>query len=164
MYTYQHHIMATRMKQFISIILMMVFHQLTYATNTNEEDLYFKKMIYGDFSEIVSQVKAELQKQGFSVITEIDMDKKLNEKLNTHVKPYKILGACNPGYAYNTLQIDDNIGVFLPCKVIVKQLDQEKVEVVSINPSMMMRMLNNDALTKVAEEVSKKLKTVIDNL
>ena len=92
------------------------------------------------------------------------MDKKLNEKLNTDVKPYKILGACNPSYAYKTLQIDDNIGVFLPCKVIIKQLDGDQVEVVSINPSMMMQMLNNEELIKVAEEVSNKLKTVIDNL
>ena len=129
-----------------------------------DDGLYFKKTISGDFSEITLRVKNALKTQGFSVITEIDMDKKLNEKLNIDVKPYKILGACNPGYAYKTLQIDDNIGVFLPCKIVLKQLGEGQVEVVSINPSMMMQMLDNEELTKVAEEVSIKLKTVIDNL
>ena len=112
----------------------------------------------------IEKVRRNLKEQGFSVITEIDMDKKLNEKLNTEVKPYKILGACNPGYAFETLQIDNNIGVFLPCKVVVKQLEGNKVEVVSVNPAEMMRMMNNEELTKVAEEVSEKLKTVVEGL
>lgn len=152
------------MKKLSLIFLLMILYPNIYATETYEDGLYFKKTISGDFSEITLRVKNALKTQGFSVITEIDMDKKLNEKLNTDVKPYKILGACNPGYAYKTLQIDDNIGVFLPCKVILKQQGENQVEVVSINPSMMMRMLNNEELIKVAEEVSIKLKTVIDNL
>jgi uncharacterized protein (DUF302 family) len=132
--------------------------------NNPAEGLYFKKTVTGNFSEIVEKVRDNLKDQGFSVITEIDMDKKLNEKLNTDVKPYKILGACNPGYAYKTLQIDDNIGVFLPCKVVVKQLEGNEVEVVSVNPAEMMRMMNNEELTKVAEEVSIKLKAVVEGL
>lgn len=133
-------------------------------SNNTAEDLYFKKTVSGNFSEIVEKVRVNLKEQGFSVITEIDMDKKLNEKLNTDVKPYKILGACNPGYAYKTLQIDENIGVFLPCKVVIKQLEGNQVEVVSINPAEMMRMMNNEELTKVAEEVSIKLRTVVEGL
>lgn len=132
--------------------------------NNSTDDLYFKKTVTGNFSEIVEKVKENLKNQGFSVITEIDMDKKLNEKLDTDVKPYKILGACNPGYAFKTLQIDDNIGVFLPCKVIVKQLAGNQIEVVSVNPAEMMRMMDNDELTKVAEEVSIKLKAVVEGL
>jgi len=132
--------------------------------NNSTDDLYFKKTVTGNFSEIVEKVKENLKNQGFSVITEIDMDKKLNEKLDTDVKPYKILGACNPGYAFKTLQIDDNIGVFLPCKVIVKQLAGNQIEVVSVNPAEMMRMIDNDELTKVAEEVSIKLKAVVEGL
>jgi len=140
-----------------------MIYQFSFAMDSSEESLYFKKTVTGEFSDITQRVKNALKAQGFSVITEIDMDKKLNEKLNTSLKPYKILGACNPGYAYKTLQIDENIGVFLPCKVIIKQLDGNQIEVVSVNPSMMMQMLNNEELTKVAEEVSRKLKMVIDH-
>jgi len=149
-------------------VLAFIFFsfQIINSVNANkaEEGLYFKTTIAGDFQEITNRVKEELKKQGFSVITEIDMDEKLNEKLGTTVKPYKILGACNPGYAYKTLQIDDNIGVFLPCKVIIKQLDGGMIEVVSINPSKMMQIMNNEELTTVAEEVSQKLKKVIEAL
>ena len=149
-------------------VLAFIFFsfQIINSVNANkaEEGLYFKTTIAGDFQEITNRVKEELKKQGFSVITEIDMDEKLNEKLGTTVKPYKILGACNPGYAYKTLQIDDNIGVFLPCKVIIKQLDGGMIEVVSINPSKMMEIMNNEELTTVAEEVSQKLKKVIEAL
>jgi len=145
-------------------LALITFSANAIDLNNSAEGLYFKKTLTGNFTEIVDQVKASLKEQGFGVITEIDMDEKLNEKLNTEVKPYKILGACNPGYAYKTLQIDDNIGVFLPCKVVVKQLDGNKVEVVSVNPSEMMRMMNNEELTKVAEEVSIKLKAVVEGL
>ena len=153
--------------KFMQSFLFVAFITLTVKAadmNNTDEGLYFKKTVTGNFSEIVEKVKDNLKDQGFSVITEIDMDKKLNEKLNTDVKPYKILGACNPGYAFKTLQIDDNIGVFLPCKVIVKQLEGNEVEVVSVNPAEMMRMMNNEELTKVAEEVSIKLKTVVEGL
>ncbi len=145
-------------------LALITFSANAIDLNNSAEGLYFKKTLTGNFTEIVDKVKASLKEQGFGVITEIDMDEKLNEKLNTEVKPYKILGACNPGYAYKTLQIDDNIGVFLPCKVVVKQLDGNKVEVVSVNPSEMMRMMNNEELTKVAEEVSIKLKAVVEGL
>ena len=100
------------MKKLSLFFLLMILFPFTYATEIQDDGLYFKKTISGDFSEITLRVKDALKTQGFSVITEIDMDKKLNEKLNIDVKPYKILGACNPGYAYQTLQIDDNIGVF----------------------------------------------------
>ena len=145
-------------------IILITFSSNAIDLNNSSDDLYFKKTLTGNFTEIVDQVKASLKEQGFGVITEIDMDKKLNEKLNTEVKPYKILGACNPAYAYKTLQINDNIGVFLPCKVVVKQLDGNKVEVVSVNPSEMMRMMNDEELTRVAEEVSIKLKAVVEGL
>jgi len=145
-------------------IVLIAFSANAIDLNNSADGLYFKKTLTGNFTEIVAKVKASLKEEGFGVITEIDMDKKLNEKLNTEVKPYKILGACNPGYAYKTLQIDDNIGVFLPCKVVVKQLDGNKVEVVSVNPSEMMRMMNNEELSRIAEEVSIKLKAVVEGL
>jgi len=145
-------------------IALIAFSAKADDLNNSADGLYFKKTLTGDFTEIVEKVRKSLKEEGFGVITEINMDKKLNEKLNTEVKPYKILGACNPGFAYKTLQIDDNIGVFLPCKVVIKQLDNNKVEVVSVNPVEMMRMMNNEELTRVAEEVSIKLKTVVEGL
>ena len=151
-------------KTLYSLLFLSMIFAFSVKAGNGSEELFFKKTISGDFLEVTAKVKEELKKQGFSVITEIDMDKKLNEKLGTNVKPYKILGACNPGFAYKTLQIDQNIGVFLPCKVIIKQLDGNDIEIVSINPSKMMLMMNNAELTKVAEEVSQKLEMVINNL
>lgn len=151
-------------KTLYSLLFLSMIFAFSVKAGNGSEELFFKKTISGNFLEVTAKVKEELKKQGFSVITEIDMDKKLNEKLGTNVKPYKILGACNPGFAYKTLQIDQNIGVFLPCKVIIKQLDGNDIEIVSINPSKMMLMMNNAELTKVAEEVSQKLEMVINNL
>ena len=151
-------------KTLYSLLFLSMIFAFSVKAGNGTEELFFKKTISGDFLEVTAKVKEELKKQGFSVITEIDMDKKLNEKLGTNVKPYKILGACNPGFAYKTLRIDQNIGVFLPCKVIIKQLDGNDIEIVSINPSKMMLMMNNAELTKVAEEVSQKLEMVINNL
>ena len=147
----------------VFVLLLVFAHQAEAGKHTNPE-LYFKTTLKGDFHEITDRVKAMLAEQGFSVITEIDMDKKLNEKLDVDVRPYRILGVCNPGYAYETLQIDDNIGVFLPCKIIIKQLDDNQVEVVSVNPSQLMRMMGDEALSQVADQVTVKLKHVIDQL
>ena len=81
-------------------------------------------------------MKASLKEQGFGIITEIDMHSTLEEKLgDVDMKPYRILGACNPKYAYQTLQKEENIGLFLPCKVLIKQTDENRCDVVMVNPS-----------------------------
>ena len=93
------------------------------------------------------------------------MDKVLTEKLdNVDMLPYKILGACNPAYAYETLQIEENIGLFLPCKVLVKELKDGKIEVVMVDPAELMRMLNNKELEEVAAEVSTKFKAALESI
>jgi uncharacterized protein (DUF302 family) len=93
------------------------------------------------------------------------MDVKLKEKLkDIEMKPYKILGVCNPSFAYETLQIEENIGVFLPCKAIVKDLGEGKVEVVLINPSALMGMLDKEELVNIADEVAEKFKVVLEKL
>lgn len=107
--------------------------------------MFFSKIRTGDFESVTEKVIAEFKNVGFGVIVEIDMDLALKEKLDeVNMKPYKILGVCNPGFAYKALQAEPNIGVFLTCKVIVKQVDDNKVEVVSSNPGMLMQMLDNN--------------------
>lgn len=129
-----------------------------------DSEMFIKKDVTGDFEQIVEKVKQEFKQVGFGVITEIDMDQKLEEKLDVDLKPYKILGVCNPGFAYKALQAEPNIGVFLPCKVIIKQLNGNKVEVVSSDPAMLMKMLNNEELNKLADDVSVKIKRAIENI
>jgi uncharacterized protein (DUF302 family) len=129
-----------------------------------DSGMFIKKNVTGDFEQIVEKVKQEFKQVGFGVITEIDMDQKLEEKLDVDLKPYKILGVCNPGFAYKALQAEPNIGVFLPCKVIIRQMDGNNVEVVSSDPAMLMRMLNNEELNKLADEVSVKIKKAIENI
>lgn len=129
-----------------------------------QNEMYIKKQVNGEFEQVVEKVKQEFKEVGFGVITEIDMDQKLEEKLDVDLKPYKILGVCNPGFAYKAIQAEPNIGVFLPCKVIIKQLDGNKVEVVSSDPAMLMKMLHNEELNKMAEEVSVKIKKAMENI
>ncbi|GAO27674.1 hypothetical protein JCM15548_14516 [Geofilum rubicundum JCM 15548] len=93
------------------------------------------------------------------------MDVKLKEKLdNVDIKPYKILGICNPGFAYKTLQIEENIGVFLPCKAIVKDIGEGKIEVVVVDPAALMGMLNKPELVSIANEVSDKFQKALEKL
>ena len=127
----------------------------------NEKDLFFTKQVKGSMEEVYQKVVEALKVEKFGVITEIDMAKTLNEKLGVDMKPYKILGVCNPGFAYEAIKSEPNIGVFLPCKVILKQLDENTIEVVSINPESMMKMLENEKLNETAESVGEKLKKVI---
>ncbi len=132
--------------------------------NTSEK-YYFSKTVEGDFEEITTKVKTALKEEGFSVVTEIDMAETLNSKIeDADVQPYRILGACNAKYAYATIQQEENIGVFLPCKLIIKQLDNNKTEVVAVNPEKLMKMLGNEELNTIAVEVSDKFKKVLKKL
>lgn len=132
--------------------------------NETKHKMFYKKTVKADFDAVVEKVKTECDRVGFGVITEIDMDKKLQEKLNVQVKPYKILGVCNPGFAYKALQANTDIGVFLPCKVVVKQLDEGEVEVVTSNMAMLMSSLDNADLNEISEEVFQKMSSAIDNV
>lgn len=147
-------------------ILFSVFVLNAQVVDISEDShsYYFSKTVNGTLESVTEVVKESLKAEGFSVVTEIDMDKTLKEKIDVDFKPYRILGICNAKYAHQTLQIEENIGVFLPCKMVIKQMDENTVEVVSVNPSALMQMLGNEELTKVAGEVTVKLKSVVDNL
>ena len=153
------------MKQFKILLVLCILCNSFLLVSQEPPSYYFTKILEGNFEEITQKVKAELKKQGFGVVTEIDMHKILKEKLpDADIKPYKILGVCNPGFAYQTLQVEENIGLFLPCKALVKDLGDGKIEVVMVNPSVLMTTLNNEELEGVADEVTDKFKKALDQL
>jgi uncharacterized protein (DUF302 family) len=129
------------------------------------EKYYFSKTVDGDFEEVTTRVKTALKEEGFSVITEIDMSETLNNKIEgADMQPYRILGVCNAKYAYATIQQEENIGVFLPCKLIIKQVSDDETEVVVVNPEKLMQMFENNALNDIAAEVNTKFKNVFKKL
>jgi len=127
-------------------------------------DYYFHTILNSSFDEAITRVTEELKKEGFGILSEIDVRQALKKKLNVDFKKYKILGACNPPYAYQALQIEEKIGTMLPCNVIVLENDQGQVEVAAIDPIASMQAINNSQLNEVAVHVQAKLKKVIDSL
>jgi uncharacterized protein (DUF302 family) len=122
------------------------------------------KKVFYSFDEAIGKVTDELKKEGFGVLTEIDVKETLKKKLNVDFRKYRILGACNPPLAYKALQTEDNIGVMLPCNVIVQEKDDGSVYVSTINPLVSMQSVGNPSLEDVAAEVSSKLQNVLNNL
>ena len=108
-------------------------------------------------------MRESLQQEGFGVLTEIDVQATMKKKLDVEMQSYKILGACNPTFAYQALQVEDKIGTMLPCNVIVQQRSEE-VEVSAVDPVASMQAIENPSLQGIAEQVRAKLKKVIDHL
>jgi len=125
---------------------------------------YFNKTLDVAFDEAVERVKAELKKEGFGVLTEIDVQKTLHDKLGVDFRPYRILGACNPPFAYKALLAEDKIGTMLPCNVIVQELEPGRVEVAAIDPLASMAAVQNIDLGTIGLEVREKLKSAVDAL
>lgn len=125
---------------------------------------YFHTIINSTFDEAITRVTEELKKEGFGILSEIDVRQALKKKLDVDFKKYKILGACNPPYAYQALQIEEKIGTMLPCNVIVLENDQGQVEVAAIDPIASMQAIKNSQLHEVAVQIQAKLKKVIDSL
>ncbi len=126
---------------------------------------YFNKVVKGkSFEEAVEDVTAELKKEGFGVLTEINVKETLKKKLDVDFKKYKILGACNPQFAYKALQSEDKIGVFLPCNVIVEEHENGDIEVSAVDPIASMSAVKNESLGKLANEIQQKLMRVINQL
>jgi uncharacterized protein (DUF302 family) len=125
---------------------------------------YHSRILTKKFDEAVAAVTEALKKEGFGVLTSINLTEKFREKLNIAFRNYVILGACNPSLAHKALQLDNKIGVMLPCNVIVQDVGNAQVEVSSIDPMASMSVVGNAALSVVAEEVSAKLKRVIEAL
>lgn len=126
---------------------------------------YFSKVVAGkSFDEATVLVTEELKKEGFGVLTEINVGETLKKKLDVDFKKYKILGACSPKHAYQALTSEDKIGVFLPCNVIVEEHENGDVEVSAVDPIASMSSVKNESLGGIAKEIQQKMKKVIDNL
>jgi len=125
---------------------------------------YFSKTLSVSFDEAVEKVRDGLKKEGFGILTDIDVKETLKKKLDVDFKKYRILGACNPQFAYKALQAEDKIGTMLPCNVIVQELDGGKVEAAAIDPIASMQAIENQNLREIAQQVQSKLKRVIENL
>jgi uncharacterized protein (DUF302 family) len=124
----------------------------------------FSTQLATSFDEAVSNVTEELKKEGFGILTEIDVTATLKEKLDVYFRKYRILGACNPPSAYRALQAEPKIGLMLPCNVIVQELDDGKIEVSAVDPLASMQAIHNKELQAVAEEIRLRLKKVIEHL
>ena len=127
----------------------------------------FSKKVDLPYRETVEKTLAALKSEGFGVLCEIDIRKKLKEKLQVDFRNYVILGACNPPLAYKTLQEDLNIGLLLPCNVIVYEADEAERSVVAVVDAQTMLSVAGDknaALNAVAAEVNEKLKRVVAQL
>ena len=125
---------------------------------------YFSKTVKEDFDTAIQKVTDELKKEGFGVLTQIDVQDTLKKKLDVNFRKYRILGACNPTFAHEALIAEDKIGVMLPCNVIVQEHDNGDVEISAVDPVASMMAVKNDALGSVAMQVREKLNRVIDNL
>lgn len=125
---------------------------------------FYGKKVDASFDEAIQKVTDELKKEGFGVLTEIDVKGTLKKKLDVDFKNYRILGACNPDFAYKALQAEDKIGVMLPCNVIVEENEDGSVEVSAVDPVASMQSVENDNLEPIAGTVRDNLKKVIDRL
>jgi len=114
------------------------------------------------FGDAVSKVTEELKKEGFGILTEIDVKATLKKKLDVDFREYVILGSCNPPFAYEALKREDKVGILLPCNVVVQEHGPGKVEVSAVDPLTAMEVAQNPKLQDLGEQVHAKLKTVID--
>lgn len=125
---------------------------------------FFTKVSDLTYEEALVKVTEELKKEGFGVLTEIDIKETLKKKLDVDFRKYKILGACNPPFAYKALQAEEKIGLLLPCNIVVQENSKGETEVSAINPLVSMQSVNNSNLSDVANEVKERLERVINNI
>lgn len=125
---------------------------------------YFSKTINTDFDTAITKVTEELKKEGFGILTEIDVKETFKKKLDIDFRKYRILGACNPNFAYEAIKSEDKVGTMLPCNVVVQEHEDGKIEVSAIDPIASMMAIKNDSLGAVASSVSGKLRRAIENL
>lgn len=126
-------------------------------------DYYINRTIESDFNNAIVRITKSLKAEGFSVVTKLDVQEKLNSALNINFRPYMILGACNPQGAYNALKYENKIGVLLPCNVIVQDLGDGKIEIATVDPYASMMAVENPDLEILAADIKTSLKNAITN-
>jgi uncharacterized protein (DUF302 family) len=129
-----------------------------------EMSYYFSQKIRGSFDEVREKVIASLKEEGFGILTEIDVKQTLKKKLDVDFHNYKILGACNPPFAYKALQAENKIGTMLPCNVVVQEEKEGEIEVAAVDPVASMKAIDNPDLFGIAQQVRDKLKKVVKSL
>lgn len=122
----------------------------------------FSKTVQYSYEEAIAKATEMLQKEGFGILTEIDVKEKLKEKIGVDFRQYKILGACNPSYAYKAIQAEPNIGTMLPCNVVVQEFEDGEIQVSAVDPLASMMAIKNEDLGAIAKDIQAKLKTVIE--
>jgi uncharacterized protein (DUF302 family) len=125
---------------------------------------YFSKTLQTTFEDAVDRVTEELEKEGFGILTDIDVKATVKKKLNLEFRKYRILGACNPPFAFQALQAEDKIGTMLPCNVIVQEVPGVGVEVAAVDPVASMQAIENPKLGEIAGQVRSKLRDVIERM
>ena len=126
-------------------------------------DYGFSKTVDLSFEDTINKVTEELKKEGFGVLTTIDVKDTLKNKIDVDFKKYTILGACNPPFAHKALLAEEEIGLLLPCNVIVYE-KEDKSAVSFFNPALMSKVVENEALIPIADEVREKLQRVYDSI
>lgn len=124
---------------------------------------FHARTIEGDFEAVVERTRAALQKHGFGVLTEIDVQATLKAKIGEDFRPYRILGACNPVMAHEALKMEPHVGVMLPCNVVVQQV-KGGVEVFAVDPAASMSAIDNGELLGHARTVGEHLRSAIDEV
>lgn len=125
---------------------------------------YLNRTLSTPFEAAIARVTEELQKEGFGILTEIDVKATLKKKLGVDFRNYRILGACNPPFAYQALQTEPKIGTMLPCNVIVEEIGNGRCEVSAVDPLASMQAIDNPALQGIARQIQAKLRLVIERL
>ena len=135
-----------------------------HAKKGHSVSYYFSKTLDMTFNEATTHVTKALAAKGFGVLTTIDVRATMKDKLGEEFKPYTILGACNPHFAWRALQQEDKIGTMLPCNVIVSEVMPGKTEVAAVDPLASMASVDNPALTEIAGEVQHLLRDIVRDL
>ena len=125
---------------------------------------YFTKTTPLGYEQALVRVEAELKRDGFGILTEIDVSETLKKKINVEFRKYKILGACNPSFAHQALQVESRIGTMLPCNVIVQEREDGLTEVSAINPLESMKAVGNPQLNEIGSQVAATLKALVDRI
>lgn len=129
-----------------------------------KQQYYFSKIVDNDFDSVIEKVTEEAAKEGFGILTDIDMRAAFKKRLDVDFRPYRILGACHPPSAYKAVNVEDKIGTMLPCNFIVQQLEDGKVEVAGVDPVQSMMAIENDALRSIAIEVREMIQKVVASI
>ncbi len=127
-------------------------------------DYHISRTVSGTFDEVTERAREELSKEGFGVLTEIDVKATLKKKMDLDFRPYLILGACNPSLAHQVLSREDKVGVLLPCNVVVQEKEGGTIEVSAMDPAAAMSLIDDPEIGKIANVVRDKLEKVVDAL